>query len=93
MLTSAGQELINLLGSTGAQIAADAAARPWGSDEIGQAFEAGYRPAEEQFFAALGALGGAVRTLGEQVTAVVAELGETDKGAEIRVGRAYGDRT
>jgi len=91
-LTGAGQELINLLGTAGAQIAADTQARPWGSDEIGKAFDQGYRPGEQQFLTALGALGDYLRTLGEQVTAVVAEAEETDRQAGVRVRRAYPDR-
>ena len=91
-LSAAGQELINLLGTTGAQLAADTQARPWGSDEIGQGFDRGYRPGEQQFFAALGALGDYVRKLGEDVTAVVASSQETDQAAGVRVERAYRDR-
>jgi hypothetical protein len=91
-LSSAGQALINLLGTTGAQLAADTQARPWGSDEIGQGFDRGYRPGEQQFFAALGALGDYVRKLGEEVTAVVAASLETDRTSSVRVERAYRDQ-
>ena len=88
-LAAAGQELINLLGTTGAELAADTQARPWGSDEIGKGFDRGYRPGEQQFLTALGALGDYVRKLGEQVTAVVAFSEETDQIAGVRVQHAY----
>lgn len=63
--------------------------RPWGNDEIGKAFDNGYRPAEEQVAAAWTALAEHVSALGAQVQAAVGELGATDQTSGVRITRAY----
>jgi hypothetical protein len=92
-LFEAGEALGDLLAGTRTTLVSATAARPWGSDEIGSAFDAGYRPAEQGVLAAFEAMARRVRALGEQVEAVAAELQETDREAGVRVTRAYRDPT
>ena len=55
-LTGAGQHYLNLLTTTGLQLSDQTQRRPWGTDDIGQAFETNYRPVEQQVFEAWGKL-------------------------------------
>lgn len=90
-LFAAGQALGELLADTRTTLVSATAARPWGGDEIGRAFDNGYRPAEQEVLAAFEALARQVRALGEQVQAVVAEAQTTDHQAGVRVTRSYRD--
>jgi hypothetical protein len=90
-LFAAGQALGDLLADTRTTLVPATAARPWGGDEIGRAFDNGYRPAEQEVLAAFEAMARQVRALGEQVQAVVAEAQTTDLQASVRVTRAYKD--
>jgi hypothetical protein len=92
-LFRAGQALGDLLADTRTTLLPASAAHPWGNDEIGHAFDAGYRPAEQDVLAAFEAMARQVRTLGEQVRAVVTELRTTDQDAGVRVEHAYEDPT
>ena len=64
-LQTAGQELGAQRDGAGASLAAASAARPWGSDEAGLAFERRYRPAEAHVLAAWEQLAQYVESLGE----------------------------
>ncbi|MFG1607070.1 hypothetical protein [Actinoplanes sp. NPDC049265] len=90
-LFAAGEALGELLAGTRTTLLPASGAHPWGNDEIGHAFDAGYRPAEQDVLAAFEATARQVRTLGEQVRAVVAELRTTDQDAGVRVEHAYED--
>jgi hypothetical protein len=90
-LFAAGQALADLLAGTRTTLLPASAAHPWGDDEIGRAFDAGYRPAEQDVLATFEAMARQVRTLGEQVRAVVTELQTTDQDAGVRVEHAYED--
>ena len=92
-LFAAGQALGELLADTRTTVISATAAHPWGTDEIGRAFDDGYRPAEQQVLASFEAMVRQVRALGEQVQAVVTELQATDQTAGVRVERSYPEPT
>jgi len=91
-LTGAGQHYLNLLTTTGLQLSDQTQRRPWGSDDIGQAFENNYRPIEQQMFEAWGKLADYVMQLGEAVADSVADNQQADEESGTRVTRAYRKR-
>jgi hypothetical protein len=91
-LTGAGQHYLNLLATAGLQLSDQTRRRPWGSDDIGQAFESNYRPIEQQVFEAWGKLADYVLELGEAVEASVADNQQADQESGTRVTRAYRER-
>ncbi|WP_433299451.1 hypothetical protein ACQP2F_46215 [Actinoplanes sp. CA-030573] len=60
----AARSLAALREGAGASIAAASAARPWGDDEAGRAFERRYRPVEAQVLAAWEQLAQYMESLG-----------------------------
>ena len=92
-LAAAGQEYLTMLATTGLEIAGMSQQRPWGSDDIGQAFENNYRPVEQQVLQAWGRLGEYVLGLGEAAAASVDDNLGADHEAATRVSRSYRDRT
>lgn len=88
-LHDAGQSLAELRRQALAGLFSASAARPWGDDEIGKAFDNGYRPAEQQVIDAWLALAEHVRTLGDSVQDAVKDLTGTDQTSAVRVVRAY----
>ena len=88
-LTGAGQHYLNLLTTSGLQLADETQRRPWGKDDIGQAFESNYRPIEQQVFEAWGRLADYVMELGEAVDASVADNQQADAESGMRVTQAY----
>ena len=92
-LTAAGQHYRNLLDGAGADITEITGRRPWGSDDIGQAFENNYRPIERQVFQAWDQLARYVQQLGEAATASVADNQQADQESGMRVTRAYRERS
>ena len=91
-MTAAGQHYLNLLTTAGLELSDAAHRRPWGSDDIGQAFENNYRPIEQQVFEAWGKLGDYVMGLGDAVAASVADNQQADRESGMRVTRAYRDQ-
>jgi hypothetical protein len=63
-LSAAGRELGEQRNDSGAALAAASAARPWGDDEAGRAFERRYRPVETQVLTAWEQLARYVESLG-----------------------------
>ena len=92
-LTAAGQHYQDLLDGPGADVARVTARRPWGSDDIGQAFETNYRPVEQQVLQAWGRLADHIEQLGEAAAASVADNQQADQESGMRVTRAYRDRS
>lgn len=78
-LTAAGSTLSSLRSGF-----AHAGASPWGADEVGAAFERGYRPAEEALLAAWSDLGLVVADLGSAVVEAVASTLDADAAAARR---------
>jgi hypothetical protein len=91
-LTGAGQHYLNLLTTAGLELSDQTQRRPWGKDDIGQAFERNYRPVEQQVFEAWGELADYVMELGDAVAASVADNQQADQESGTRVTRAYRDR-
>jgi hypothetical protein len=92
-LASAGKHLITERSGPGAELAAMSGGRPWGNDEIGQAFEKNYRPIEQQVLLAWEKLGRYVEGLGEAVVETVREATDTDHHAAVQVERTYRNRS
>jgi len=69
------------------------ATHPWGTDDIGQAFERNYRPIEQQVLQAWEELGGYVEGLGDAVVQAVREAQQTDHTSSVRVERSYRKRS
>jgi hypothetical protein len=66
-LTTAGIDLAARRDGVGAAVAAASAARPWGGDAAGQAFDLRYRLVEQQVLDAWEHLAGYVESLGDAV--------------------------
>lgn len=88
-LAHAGKDLTARRDGLGNQIAAVSAGRPWGSDDIGSAFEKNYRDAERSILSAWASVGRYVEGLGAAVVTSVSKAVETDAASAQRVGRTY----
>jgi hypothetical protein len=84
-LASAGKQMKQQRTSTGGEIAAKSADRPWGKDDIGAAFEKTYRNFETQMLKSWESLGGYVEGLGYAVAKAVNESMKADGEAGTRV--------
>ena len=91
-LVAAGQDYRELLDGTGRELADASGRRPWGSDDIGQAFEKNYRPIEQQVFGAWRQVAEYVQGLGEAAAASVTDNQGADAESGTRVSRSYRDR-
>ncbi|WP_305788448.1 hypothetical protein [Symbioplanes lichenis] len=89
-LAASGGHLEALRAGAGAEVAALSNGRPWGKDDIGQAFERNYRPAEEQVLHAWDLLGRHVAGLGDEVVQAVHEALAADDRAATGVRHPYG---
>ncbi|WP_306215821.1 hypothetical protein [Actinoplanes sp. RD1] len=84
-LAAAGGQLGALRADAGAEVEALSGARPWGKDDIGQAFERNYRPVEQQVLHAWDLLGRHVAGLGDEVVQAVREALAADDRASTRL--------
>ncbi len=91
-LVAAGQDYRELLDGTGRDLTDASGRRPWGSDDIGQAFEKNYRPIEQQVFQAWRQIAEYVQGLGEAADASVTDNQGADAESGTRVSRSYRDR-
>lgn len=88
-LTAAGEHYAAEHAGTGREIAAATAARPWGSDDIGQTFERNYRPIEEQVLQAWEQIAAYIQGLGDAAAASVHDNLQADHQAAVRVEHTY----
>ncbi|WP_432956915.1 hypothetical protein [Micromonospora haikouensis] len=91
-LTSAGEAVTDRRAQVGGQLAATSAARPWGRDDIGAAFEKQYRGFEETLLRAWAGLGRALEHLGEDVVRSVDNSVRTDAHNAGRLDRISDQR-
>jgi hypothetical protein len=92
-LAAAGKHLTSERFGAGAELASISGQRPWGSDEIGSAFEKNYRPIEQQVLLAWEKLGAYVEGLGDAVAETVRDATQTDHHAAVQVERTYRNRS
>ncbi|OJF09391.1 hypothetical protein [Couchioplanes caeruleus] len=92
-LAAAGRHLGSQHAEAGSEVAEMSAARPWGTDDIGRAFERNYRPIEQQVLQAWERLGAYLEGLGDASVQAVRELRHTDEAASVRVEQSYGKRS
>ena len=92
-LAAAGKHLTSERFGAGAELVGLSGGRPWGTDEIGKAFENNYRPIEQQVLLAWEKLGAYVEGLGDAVGEVVREATATDQHSAVRVERTYRKRS
>ena len=92
-LAAAGQHLTSERFGAGTELASISGQRPWGTDEIGSAFEKNYRPIEQQVLLAWEKLGAYVEGLGDAVVDTVRDATETDHHAAVQVERTYRKRS
>ena len=92
-LASAGKHLTGERTGAGAELVAISGTRPWGTDDIGSAFEKNYRPIEQQVLLAWEKLGLYVEGLGDAVGETVREVTRTDHHAAVQVERTYRNRS
>ncbi len=92
-LAAAGKRLTAERSGVGGDVAAMSDRRPWGNDDIGQAFEKNYRPIEQQVLLAWEKLGRYVEDLGAAVVETVREATGTDDQAAVQVERTYRKRS
>ena len=88
-LTHAGKAIGAQRTGLGAEIAAASAGQPWGSDDIGAAFEKGYRPAEQVLMQAWEKIGAYVEGLGAAVCKSVSDSVATDAESGTRITKSY----
>ncbi|WP_229399662.1 hypothetical protein [Micromonospora okii] len=91
-LTSAGEAVTARRQQVGGAIAAASAARPWGRDDIGAAFEKQYRGFEEILLRVWAGVGRAVEGLGEDVVRSVDNSTQTDARSAGRFDRISDQR-
>jgi hypothetical protein len=91
-LSAAGEQFLSAHRRTGMSIVTTSGARPWGSDDIGAAFDKTYRPIEQQIMQAWFALGEHLQALGDAAAASVGDNKGADQEAAVRVTGAYRDR-
>ncbi|MER5700903.1 hypothetical protein ABT023_02915 [Micromonospora sp. NPDC002296] len=91
-LTSAGEAVTARRAKVGDRIAAASAARPWGRDDIGAAFEKQYRGFEETLLRAWTGVGRALENLGEDVVRSVDNEVTTDARTAGRLDRISDQR-
>ena len=92
-LASAGKHLTSERRGAGSEVASMSGQRPWGTDEIGRAFENNYRPIEQQVLLAWEKLGLYVEGLGDAVVQTVKDANATDHHAAAQVERTYRKRS
>ena len=92
-LASAGKHLTSARSGPGGELVAMSGQRPWGADEIGQAFEKNYRTIEQQVLLAWEKLGLYVEGLGDAVVQTVKDANATDHHAAAQVERTYRTRS
>jgi hypothetical protein len=85
----AGRDVTAQRDGLGAQIAAASADRPWGSDDIGAAFEGNYREFERSVLAAWSSVGRYVAGLGGAVVESVTRTVQTDADSGQRIRRTH----
>jgi hypothetical protein len=88
-LQQVGQDIAGVRSSLGARIAAAAAARPWGSDDIGAQFGKNYDPPHQSALDAWTTIATYVESLGERAVQAAKELTDADTASGARVQKAY----
>jgi hypothetical protein len=88
-LAAAGRQYAAERAGIGAEIAAATAARPWGSDEFGQAFEQNYRPTEQQVLQAWEQIAAYIQGLADAAAVSVHDNLEADHQASVRVRHTH----
>ncbi|MFI0792967.1 hypothetical protein ACH4OY_09735 [Micromonospora rubida] len=91
-LTSAGEAVTARRAQVGDRIAAAGAARPWGCDDIGAAFEKQYRGFEGTLLRAWAGVGRSLKNLGEDVVRSVDNSVEADARTAGRLDRISDQR-
>ncbi len=90
-LAAAGADLAALRVGPGAHIAADGERRPWGADDIGNAFHRQYAPIATQVLTAWEQLAAYVEGLGAAAAQSVSLNQQADDEAGVRIARSYGN--
>ncbi|RGC69634.1 hypothetical protein C5N14_04330 [Micromonospora sp. MW-13] len=91
-LSSAGEAVADRRAQVGGRIAAASAARPWGRDDLGAAFDKQYRGFEETLLRAWAGIGRALDNLGEDVVRSVDNEVTTDVRSAGRLDRISDQR-
>jgi hypothetical protein len=91
-LTRAGAELAAQRVHTGADLEAMSAARPWGDDDIGDAFHRQYAPIAAQVLVAWEKLAAHIEGLGAAAARSVQDNQRADDEAGARITHTYGKR-
>jgi hypothetical protein len=91
-LAAAGKNLKSLRDSAGGEISASSAKPPWGSDDIGAAFEKTYRKLEQQTLTSWEKLAAYVEGLGYAAAQTVNNNMQADGEAGTRVHKAWKER-
>jgi hypothetical protein len=84
-LAIAGRDITGQREGLGADIAAASAARPWGNDDIGAAFDKNYRGIEQALLTAWSSVGRYVEGLGAEATTSVLRSVDTDTHSGRRI--------
>jgi hypothetical protein len=91
-LAAAGADLAALRVGTGAELEERTAARPWGADDIGEAFHKQYAPIAAQVLVAWEKLAAHIEGLGAAAAQSVIENQRADDEASVRMTHSYGKR-
>ncbi|WP_206024876.1 hypothetical protein [Micromonospora zingiberis] len=91
-LTRVGEAVTGRRDQAGAAIAAASARRPWGRDDIGEAFERQYRGYEELVLRVWAGVGGRLAELGSDVVRSVEANQRTDAASAARFDRVSDPR-
>jgi hypothetical protein len=88
-LSAAGSRMVGMSNGPVAEIAAVSAGQPWGSDEIGAAFQKNYGPLVQKFVEAFGKVAGYVEGLGDAAVLTVEDNTAADARASATVTQSY----
>ncbi|GAA2640659.1 hypothetical protein [Paractinoplanes durhamensis] len=88
-LSLAGSQMVSLDSSTVASIAAASQGQPWGTDDIGAAFQKNYGPLLQQFTEAFGQIAGYVEALGDAAQKSVEDNMSADARSSETVIKSY----
>ncbi|GII24111.1 hypothetical protein [Planosporangium mesophilum] len=84
-LAQSGVELARLRQGIGAELEAATAARPWGRDSLGSAFQTNYDKYGPQLLEAWASIASFVQSLGERAVVSVDRAVETDDASRRRI--------
>ncbi|GAA1364706.1 hypothetical protein [Catellatospora chokoriensis] len=87
-MTAAGKDVTALRNGAGASIESAGSAKPWGTDDVGNALDKGYSEIAPNILALLRQVGTALESMGGNITQAATVTSDTDVAASKRTDQA-----